>query len=113
VLNNYLATLITFWNEVDKICNILGLETKDVAEIVKQDGRISEYGTAFFGQPFSGKCLPKDLDQTIMLCRSKGLPINLFETVKELNTELKVLNTFGTKVLFNNSEKIAVPVGNK
>ena len=94
VLNNYLATLITFWNEVDKLCAALNIDTKDVADLVKNDERVSEYGTSFFGQPFGGKCLPKDLLQTITLCRSRGLNLKLFETMKEINTELTIRSTF-------------------
>jgi UDPglucose 6-dehydrogenase len=92
VLNNYLSTLITFWNEVDKICSVLNLDTKEVAEIVKNDKRVSEYGAAFFGKAFGGKCLPKDLNQLLALCRSKGLQVKLFEAIKEVNTELEILN---------------------
>jgi nucleotide sugar dehydrogenase len=92
VLNNYLSTLITFWNEIDKICSALHLDTKEVADIVKNDNRVSEYGTAFFGKAFGGKCLPKDLNQLLAMCRSKGLIVKLFETIKEVNTELEIIN---------------------
>lgn len=91
VINNYLSTLITFWNEVDKLCSILRVETKDVADIVKNDERVSEYGTSFFGQPFGGKCLPKDLNQLLTLCYSRGFNPKLFEAIKEINTELSIL----------------------
>jgi nucleotide sugar dehydrogenase len=90
VLNNYLSTLITFWNEVDKLCATLKIDTKDVAELIKNDTRISEYGTAFFGQPFGGKCLPKDLNQLLTLCHSRGLHLKLFEAIKDINMELSV-----------------------
>jgi nucleotide sugar dehydrogenase len=91
-LNNYLSTLITFWNEIDKVCSHMHLDTHEVAGLVKNDKRISEYGTAFFGKPFGGKCLPKDLNQLLALCRSKGVPVRLFETIKEINTELEILD---------------------
>lgn len=98
VLNNYLATLITFWNEIDKVCSVLNLNTKEVAEIVKNDKRVSEYGTAFFGKPFGGKCLPKDLNQTLNLSRSKGIFVKMLEIVKEVNTELEVRAAFGQQI---------------
>jgi nucleotide sugar dehydrogenase len=94
VLNNHLATLITFWNEVDKICSMLNLDTREMAEIVKHDKRISEYGTAFFSKPFGGKCLPKDLNQMLDLCHSKGLSLRMLETIKEINGELELLDSF-------------------
>jgi nucleotide sugar dehydrogenase len=104
VLNNYLSTLITFWNEVDKLCAILKIDTEDVAEIVKNDERISEYGTSFFGQPFSGKCLPKDLNQLLTLCYSHGFTPKLFETLKEVNTELSLLENNRRQRLVEESE---------
>lgn len=88
VLNNYLATLVTFWNEVDKLCAALKIGTKDIADIVKNDARVSDYGASFFGQPFGGKCLPKDLLQTITLCHSLGLNPKIFEAIRDFNMEL-------------------------
>ncbi len=104
VLNNYLSTLITFWNEIDKICSFLKLDTKDVAEIIKNDQRVSEYGTSFFGQPFSGKCLPKDLNQLLTLCYSHGLTPKLFETIKEVNAEFAILENNRRQKLIEESE---------
>jgi len=93
-LNNYLSALITFWNEIEKICAGFKLDTREVASLVKKDKRVSEYGTSFFGRPFSGKCLPKDLDQLLAMCHSKGLTVKLFETIKEINNELEIANTY-------------------
>ncbi len=99
VLNNYLATLITFWNEIHEICSTLNLDTKEVAELVKNDSRVSSYGAAFFGKPFGGKCLPKDLNQTLNICCSKGNFPRLLGTVKEINTQLEVLGKFYARTL--------------
>jgi nucleotide sugar dehydrogenase len=104
VLNNYLSTLITFWNQVDKLCSILKIETEDVADIIKNDERVSEYGTSFFGQPFGGKCLPKDLNQLLTLCYSHGFTPKLFETLKEVNTELSILENNRRQMLAEESE---------
>ncbi|OGO20810.1 MAG: hypothetical protein A2144_03395 [Chloroflexi bacterium RBG_16_50_9] len=94
VLNNYLATLITFWNQVDKLCSALEVDTRDIADVVKNDTRVSEYGTAFFGQPYGGKCLPKDLNQTLNICRSLDVDAGIFEAIKQFNTELSVQASF-------------------
>jgi len=104
VLNNYLSTLITFWNEVDKLCSIIKIDTEDVADIIKNDERVSEYGTSFFGRPFGGKCLPKDLNQLLTLCYSHGFTSKLFETIKEVNTELSILENNRRQMLAEESE---------
>jgi UDPglucose 6-dehydrogenase len=113
VLNNYLSTLITFWNSIHEICATLNLDTKEVAELVKNDERISEYGTEFFGKPFGGKCLPKDLNQLLNFCHSKGMTPKLFETIKEINTELEVLANFRPDPPRKDLQSAGVTGGNK
>jgi nucleotide sugar dehydrogenase len=84
-LNNYLSTLITFWNEIDEVCSVIGVDIMTVAEITKRDQRVSHYGNSFFGKPFSGMCLPKDLNQIIQLYRSNNLNPKLFEACRDIN----------------------------
>jgi len=84
-LNSYLATLITFWNQVDKINHAMGVDTEEVARIARLNSRVSGYGTAFFGAPFGGKCLPKDLDQLIRVSNQTGVDSSMLETVREFN----------------------------
>jgi UDP-glucose 6-dehydrogenase len=77
--------LISFWNEVDKVAKCLGISTEEVANIVKLNPRVSAYGTEFFGSPFGGKCLPKDLEQIIHVCRLVSADAYMFESVREFN----------------------------
>lgn len=100
VSNSYLATLITFWNEINELATSLRLSTKDIANIVKHDSRISEYGTTFFGEPYDGKCLPKDMKQIIQVFRDKQLNPKLFEACEEINKrERKNEKVFGIESL--------------
>jgi UDPglucose 6-dehydrogenase len=89
-LNSYLATLIAFWNEIDEYANAFGINTKEVAEIVKLNPRVSSYGTEFFGAPFGGKCLPKDLDQLIVASHKAGINPQLLEAIRDYNRTLNV-----------------------
>lgn len=84
-LNSYLATLISFWNQVDILAKGLGISTAEVATIAKLDHRVSAYGTEFFGSPFGGKCLPKDLNQAIGAARQLGIVPQLFEAIRDFN----------------------------
>lgn len=87
-INVYLATLISFWNEMDKLTSALGLSTDEVARIAKLSPRVSAYGTEFFGSPFGGKCLPKDLNQTIESFHQAGINPELFEAIRDFNGKL-------------------------
>jgi nucleotide sugar dehydrogenase len=89
-LNSYLATLISFWNEINEVAIKLNLTTKELAELACLDPRVSRYGTGFFGAPFGGKCLPKDLDQLIGIGLKAGVKPQLLEAIREYNRSLNV-----------------------
>ncbi len=91
-LNSYLATLITFWNEVDKVARALGVKTADVAGIATREPRVSPYGAEFFGAPFGGKCLPKDLDCMIKTGHGVGVEPAFLEAVRDFNRKLANAN---------------------
>ena len=88
-LNSYLATLISFWNEINKVSGALGISTREVADIVKTDRRVSDYGTRFFGKPFGGKCLPKDLDQLIKVFQGLDTDSSMLEAIRDFNKTVK------------------------
>ena len=92
-LNSYFASLISFWNEIDILCKAVGVSTEEVAAIARSEPRVSAYGTAFFGQPFGGKCLPKDLNQAIKLCQQYDVNPMLLNAVRTFNGRLEHLNT--------------------
>jgi len=89
VSNAYLSTLITFWNEIAELAKKLDLDVKEVAELVTTDHRMSRYGTVRFGEPFDGKCLPKDLNHLINTFKSVDCNPMLFEAVRQFNPKLK------------------------
>jgi len=94
-INSLRAVIITYWNEIYELAEELGVKTEDVVKIVDQGRTIDSYeggnwGTRFFGKPFGGKCLPKDLTQLIKAFRDHSLNPRLFEAVREYNRILKV-----------------------
>jgi len=86
--NAYLSTLITFWNEINELCDKLNIDSKEISNIILHDPRISNYGCDFFGEPYGGKCLPKDMDHIIEGFRSQGLNPKLFEACENFNDKL-------------------------
>jgi UDPglucose 6-dehydrogenase len=91
--NAYLSMLITFWNEAWAFSQKAGLNVEKIAELLREDGRISPYGAVKFGQPFEGKCLPANLDMLIAGFQEAGLNPVLFEAVREFNLRLKAQST--------------------
>ena len=93
VVNALRSTIITFWNEMNELCSALDLDVKELAKIVETDKAIGVYeggnwGTRFFGVPFGGMCLPKDLRQLVEVFRSRQLNPLLFEVIEAYNKKL-------------------------
>lgn len=90
--NLFLASKISFFNEMHLICQQLGLDSKMVSEAVSLDKRIGKYGV-YGGKPFSGMCFPKDLAAFITFAKSKGMNPKLLEAVEEVNSEIAWCNS--------------------
>ncbi len=89
--NLFLATKISFFNEIYLICQELGVDSKVVGETVSLDKRIGKYGVQG-GKPFGGMCFPKDLAGFITFAKSKGINPKLLEAVEEINTQISMYN---------------------
>ncbi|MEE3625058.1 UDP-glucose/GDP-mannose dehydrogenase family protein [Nitrospirillum sp. BR 11752] len=86
--NTFLATKITFINEVADLCEKVGANVHDVAKGIGLDGRI---GRKFLhaGPGYGGSCFPKD---TLALARTAadvGSPLRIVETVIDINDKRK------------------------
>jgi len=86
--NGFLATKVTFINEMADLCEKVGADVHDVARGIGLDGRI---GRKFLhpGPGFGGSCFPKD---TLALSRTAteyGAPARIIETVIEVNEARK------------------------
>jgi len=90
VANSFLATKISFFNEIAVICQKLRISPRTVSEIVAFDKRIGPYGTEG-GRPFDGKCLPKDLDCMISIAKSTGYDPELLSATRTVNQMAEAL----------------------
>ncbi|MEM1658455.1 MAG: nucleotide sugar dehydrogenase [Candidatus Jordarchaeales archaeon] len=88
VANTFLATKISFFNEVYLLCAKLGLDPNLVAETVALDPRIGKYGI-YGGRPFGGSCLPKDLKTFIQFFRENGVEPTLLSAVLAVNEKME------------------------
>jgi len=92
--NAYLATKISFINEVASICERLGADVRVVADGMGRDARI---GRAFLdaGLGWGGSCFPKDVKALAHMAAVSGCHPQLLRTVIEINKDqrLKVIHT--------------------
>ena len=86
--NAFLATKITFINEIAALCERVGADIKEVAKGIGLDGRI---GNKFLhaGPGFGGSCFPKDTRALARIGQDHGLPLQITETVIKVNDEIK------------------------
>ena len=86
--NTFLATKITFINEVADVCEKVDADVQDVARGIGLDGRI---GRKFLhaGPGYGGSCFPKDTIALVRTAQEVGAPLRLVESVVEVNDARK------------------------
>ncbi len=86
--NTFLATKITFINEIADLCEKVGANVHDVAKGIGLDGRI---GKKFLhpGPGYGGSCFPKDTLALVRTARDYHAPLRIVETVVAVNDERK------------------------
>ena len=108
--NAFLATKITFINEIADLCEKVGGDVKAVAKGIGMDGRI---GSKFLhaGPGYGGSCFPKDTSALARIGQDNASPMRIVETVIDVNDRRKrrmtekVLDLLGGSA---NGKKIAV-----
>jgi UDPglucose 6-dehydrogenase len=86
--NAFLATKITFINEIADLCEQVGADVQDVARGIGLDNRI---GRRFLhaGPGYGGSCFPKDTLALIKTAQDYAAPIRIVETVAAVNDQRK------------------------
>ena len=86
--NTFLATKITFINEIADLCEVVGADVQDVARGIGLDGRI---GRKFLhaGPGYGGSCFPKDTLALVKTGADVERPLRIVETVVDINTKRK------------------------
>ncbi len=98
--NSFLATKITFINEISDLCEKVGANVSDVSIGIGLDGRI---GKKFLhpGPGYGGSCFPKDTLALVKTAQDNGSRLNLVEHVVKSNKDRKknmykrILNALG------------------
>ncbi len=86
--NAFLATKITFINEMADLCEAVGADVKQVAKGIGLDKRI---GGKFLnaGPGYGGSCFPKDTLALTKTANDYGTPLQIVESVVEVNARRK------------------------
>ncbi|MGH6974340.1 MAG: UDP-glucose dehydrogenase family protein [Stellaceae bacterium] len=86
--NAFLATKVTFINEVADLCEAVGADVQDVAKGIGLDGRI---GRKFLhsGPGFGGSCFPKDCRALVRTAEEYAAPLKIIDTVLRVNEARK------------------------
>jgi UDPglucose 6-dehydrogenase len=94
--NAFLATKITFINEISDLCEQVGAEVQDVARGIGLDGRI---GAKFLhaGPGSGGSCFPKDTLALLKTAEDYHAPLRIVEAVVKVNDARK--RAMGRKVI--------------
>lgn len=108
--NAFLATKISFINEIANICELVGADVTKVAEGMGYDNRI---GKAFLaaGIGYGGSCFPKDTNALISIAEKAGYNLRIVKDVENVNANQrfriydKVKEAFGGDI---KEKKLAV-----
>jgi UDPglucose 6-dehydrogenase len=86
--NAFLATKITFINEIAALCERTGADVKMVSKGIGMDGRI---GNKFLhaGPGYGGSCFPKDTQALARIGQDHAMPMQITEAVIKVNEEVK------------------------
>jgi UDPglucose 6-dehydrogenase len=94
--NAFLATKITFINEIADLCEAVGADVQDVARGIGLDNRI---GPTFLhaGPGYGGSCFPKDTLALLKTAEDAESPVRIVEAVVQVNDSRK--RAMGRKVI--------------
>jgi UDPglucose 6-dehydrogenase len=84
-LNAFLATSVTFINEIAAICERVGADAKEVERGLKSEARIGPKAYLGPGGPFAGGTLARDIIFLTKLGQQNDLPVHLFPAVRASN----------------------------
>ena len=88
-INAFLATSVTFANELAAICELYGADAKEVERGLKTESRIGPSAYLSPGGPFAGGTLARDIEFLTKAAKAKSLTVPLIQSVRLSNDEHK------------------------
>lgn len=88
--NSFLATKITFMNEIANLCEILGADVDLVRKGIGSDDRIGRR-FLFPGVGYGGSCFPKDVQALVQAAAEANYSLEILKSVMTVNEQQKVV----------------------
>jgi UDPglucose 6-dehydrogenase len=88
--NSFLATKITFMNEIANLCELLGADVDAVRKGIGSDSRIGKR-FLFPGAGYGGSCFPKDVKALHQMANHAGYPFKVLKSVMDVNEKQRVI----------------------
>lgn len=82
--NNWLATNISYWNDIVDICIKMNISSDEVLKVSHYSKYFGEHPWAI-GKPFGGACLPKDLRALRMYAKKNNISVPVLDAVEKKN----------------------------
>lgn len=95
--NCFLATKISFINEIARLCDATGADIEEVRKGITSDKRIGHH-FLYPGPGYGGSCFPKDVKALIATAEDYGMDLKIVNATEEVNDEQK-------SYVFNKIEK--------
>ena len=87
--NAFLATKISFINEMARLCESIGADIEEIRAVLKSDPRIGKH-FLYPGPGFGGSCFPKDIDSLIFMAENLGIDLQIISATKRVNQTQKI-----------------------
>lgn len=87
--NAYLATRVTFMNEIANLCEAIGADVSNVRRGIGSDSRIGQ-SFLFPGVGYGGSCFPKDVRALINTSETASSPLQIVKAVDKVNDAQKL-----------------------
>ena len=103
--NVFLATRISFMNELANLCESYDVDVAQVAQIMGLDPR---FGSGYLnaGVGWGGSCLPKDVRALIFMAKASGVPLRLLPAVEQVNRQQ-------SRIVINKLNRLVGPLKGK
>jgi UDPglucose 6-dehydrogenase len=99
--NSFLATKISFMNEIANLCELLGADVDQVRMGIGSDERIGKR-FLFPGIGYGGSCFPKDVQALVKSSKDVDYTFSILNSVMEVNERQKTILLPKIKKFFNN-----------